>query len=398
MEAPSASPFVDPHQVGHNHSTLRDHNERLILSLLQRSGGMSGGDIAKVTGLSAQTVSVILRRLEAEGLSTRGQPVRGKVGKPSVPIMLNPRGAFSIGAKIGRRTTEVLLLDFDGAVLAEDRLRYPYPNPKKIIKFLQTNFAKISNELDAESQNRIAGIGIALPYEIWKWHETIGAPKAELAAWEDFDFKAEIAKFSDLPVFVENDGTAATQAEHSFGKGPRFRDYCYFFLGSFIGGGIVIGNSVYSGRHGNAGAVGSLPSIDKSGRHKQLIDTASIYLLEDAVMAEYGNADIFNQNPLDWQGLDPFVDDWLNTITPELTRAALTVSAVIDFEAVVVDGAIPACVRADLVRRVTETLKRADTRGLIQPTIVEGTIGPGARALGAGSIPLLSAYFLDTHS
>ena len=51
---------------GANQSGVRAHNERLILSVIQRHGEMPGSDIAKLTGLSAQTVSNILRKLEAE--------------------------------------------------------------------------------------------------------------------------------------------------------------------------------------------------------------------------------------------------------------------------------------------------------------------------------------------
>ena len=45
-------------------------------------------DIARQTQLTAQTISLILKRLEADGLLLRGEPVRGKVGQPSVPLPL----------------------------------------------------------------------------------------------------------------------------------------------------------------------------------------------------------------------------------------------------------------------------------------------------------------------
>jgi uncharacterized membrane protein len=47
----------------------RDHNERLVLSLLLRHGALPGSDLSRLAGLSAQTVSVILRRLEARACS-----------------------------------------------------------------------------------------------------------------------------------------------------------------------------------------------------------------------------------------------------------------------------------------------------------------------------------------
>src|SRR5690606_10033532 len=103
---------------GVNQSGVRDYNERLLLSLLQRHGPTAGIDLAKISGLSPQTVSIILREMEAEGLLERGTPQRGKVGKPSVPMTLAPGGAMSFGFKIGRRSAQVLLSDFCGKTLA----------------------------------------------------------------------------------------------------------------------------------------------------------------------------------------------------------------------------------------------------------------------------------------
>ncbi|MDE3122078.1 MAG: MarR family transcriptional regulator, partial [Paracoccaceae bacterium] len=82
---------------------MRAHNERLVLSLV-RHEPMAKSDIARITGLSAQTVSVIMRSLEADGLLLRGEPIRGRIGQPSVPMHLNPEGAFFFGVKIGRRS------------------------------------------------------------------------------------------------------------------------------------------------------------------------------------------------------------------------------------------------------------------------------------------------------
>ena len=61
---------------GSNQASLRAYNERLVLSLVRRQGGLAKADIARATGLSAQTVSVIMRGLEADGLLVRGTPIK----------------------------------------------------------------------------------------------------------------------------------------------------------------------------------------------------------------------------------------------------------------------------------------------------------------------------------
>ena len=50
-----------------------------------------------------------MRQLETDGLLLRGEPIRGKVGQPSVPMRLNPDGAYFFGLKVGRRSTELVL-------------------------------------------------------------------------------------------------------------------------------------------------------------------------------------------------------------------------------------------------------------------------------------------------
>jgi uncharacterized membrane protein len=57
---------------GSNQAGMRAYNERLVLSLVRRHAGLAKADIARSTGLSAQTVSVIMRGLEEEGLLRRG--------------------------------------------------------------------------------------------------------------------------------------------------------------------------------------------------------------------------------------------------------------------------------------------------------------------------------------
>ena len=92
--------------AGTNQSGMRESNERLVLTLLRREGGLAKAEIARKTGLSAQTVSRLIGTLEGEGLIRRGDPQRGRVGQPSVPLSLDPTGAYFLGLKVGRRLVE----------------------------------------------------------------------------------------------------------------------------------------------------------------------------------------------------------------------------------------------------------------------------------------------------
>lgn len=120
---------------GSNQSGLRAHNERLVLSLIRQSGALAKAEIARMTGLSAQTVSVIMRALEADGLLKKDAPVRGKVGQPSVPMSLNREGALFLGLKVGRRSLDLVLTDFLGRIVDRKSLTHRYPTPDHVVSF-----------------------------------------------------------------------------------------------------------------------------------------------------------------------------------------------------------------------------------------------------------------------
>jgi len=382
---------------GVNQSGLRDHNERLLLSMLQRNGPMPGSDLARVASLSPQTVSVILRKLEGDGLLVRGAPVRGKVGKPSIPMGLAPDGVFSLGMNIGRRRAKIVMMDFTGAIRAEITKNYPYPLPAEIFEFLNQGCDELTSVLPAKLQDRICGIGVAAPFELWNWHEMVGASAEEFSLWKDVNFQDEVAAFSDLPVHVVNDATAACRAEHVYGRGKEFRDYAYFFVAAFVGGGIVLDHSVFEGHQGNAGALGSLLSVGPNGESRQLIDIASIHLLE-ARLAEVGLDPRGLWSSDDWSPFERYVEPWIRQTAQELAKAALSTCAVIDFEAILIDGGLPADVKRTLVERTRRYISNQDTRGLIPPQIEAGEIGRKAREIGAACGPIWSQFLLKSNA
>ena len=121
---------------GTNQSGVRLYNERLVLSLIRRHESLPKAEIARLTGLSPQTITVIMRALEADGLVVKRNRQRGKIGQPSVPFALNPDGALSLGVKIGRRSADIILMDFTGGVRATLRESYQFPSPEFIIDFV----------------------------------------------------------------------------------------------------------------------------------------------------------------------------------------------------------------------------------------------------------------------
>ncbi|MEO9576262.1 MAG: ROK family transcriptional regulator [Tateyamaria sp.] len=380
---------------GINQTGVRAYNERLLLSILQRNGALPGSELARRTGLSPQTASVILRKLEQDGLLRKGTSVKGKVGKPSVPFALNPDGVFSLGLKVGRRSADLLVLDLEGVVRHQLRETYDYPLPDTVFGFLRNGYSSLIKEMPEEMSSRLCGIGVAAPFEMWNWNELVGAPEADFAAWHDADFAAEAAQITGLPVYMVNDATAACRAEHVLGIGREFRDYVYFFVGAFIGGGIVLDHAVFEGNQRNAGAFGPLPVADKDGVERQLIELASISTLESRLVEASEDSRQLWQQPQDWAHLDQYVEPWLDQAARALATAMTAACAIIDFEAMVIDGAMPAAVHKRLTYLTRMHLATKDMRGLIAPVTAEGQIGANARGIGAAAGPIISQLMLD---
>ncbi len=385
---------------GSNQSGLRAHHERLVLSLIRLHKQLHKAELVRLSGLSMQTISIIVNQLTAEELLLKGQRQRGRVGQPSAPYSLNPEGALSFGLKIGRRSVDLYLIDFVGKILALRHEVYPYPTPDGVIAFARQGMAAMRAELSERLDKRIAGLGIAAPYEMWTWHEEIGAPKAEIDAWRDIDIRELLARDSDWPVYFANDITAACAAELIFGHGASYPDYLYIFIGSFIGGGLVLDGHLFPGRTSNAGALGSMPAPHPPGRSdatgSQLVHVASIYVLERKLLAIGRSPAVLWQSPDDWgDDLGALLDEWIDEVAASLAISIVAAVAVIDVETVVIDGAFPEPVRARIIARTEAAISRTNRQGLSPFRLVAGSIGNAARAMGGAALPLLANFTQD---
>ena len=398
-DSPSDKATPDPAVPrGTNQSGMRDHNERLVLSLVRQYGALAKSDIARMTGLSAQTTSVIMRALEQDGLLQRGEPQRGKIGQPSVPMSLNQNGAFFLGLKIGRRSADLVIVDFLGQVRATRRRGYRYPTPDAVVAFVAQALPNLVATLTPGQQSRISGMGVAMPFQLWNWVQALGAPQVEMDAWRERDIQTELAAISGLPVYIQNDATAACGAELVFGTGDRPKDFLYFYFGTFIGGGLVLNGQLFLGRTGNAAGVGPIPVPGPDGRMRRLFDSASLSVLAGMMDAAGESSDHIWERPDQWQVSSAVLSAWTDLAAEGLANAILSASALLELEAVLIDGWFPATVRGDLTRRTGEALRRMDLSGISPPQVREGTVGAQARSLGAAAIPLSQRYLIDQNA
>jgi predicted NBD/HSP70 family sugar kinase len=383
---------------GTNQTGVRLYNERLVLSLVRLHGELPKAEIARLTGLSPQTISIIANQLTADGLLRRGTPQRGRIGQPSVPYSLDPEGALAFGLKIGRRSVDLYLIDFTGHIIKALHQTYPYPRLAHVRQFADEGIREVLRDLPPALAKRIAGLGIGAPYEMWTWHEEIGAPAEELDLWRTVDIRSEIASLCTWPVYFANDITAACAAELMFGIGGDFIDYLYLYIGSFVGGGLVLNGHLFPGRTQNAGALGSMPAVmpGRASSSPQLMNVASIYVLERKLIAAGRDASILWQSPDDWgNDLGPALDAWIEEVATSVAHSIVAAIAVIDVETVIIDGAFPVSVRRRIIEQTRIALSRVNQQGLSPFRIVEGSIGNAARAMGGASLPLLANFTQD---
>ena len=388
----------DMSRRGTNQSGMRDYNERLVLSMIRQSGAMAKAEIARRTGLSAQTVSVIIRALEADGLLVRGEPVRGKIGQPSIPMSLAKDGAFFFGLKVGRRSLDLVLTDFLGEVQHRVRTSHAYPTPDSTVRFANDAIDQILTKLPTEHQQRIAGLGVALPFQLWDWAETLGVDSAEMSDWQRRDIAEEIGETREFPVFVCNDASTACGAELVFGDQNKPGDFLYFFVGFFIGGGLVLDNSLYTGLTGNAAALGSMLVPTADGSLEQLVDVASLAALEKTLEDNGETSAMIWERPESWELPNVPLEHWLDNAALGISRAIMSSICLIDVKHVLIDGWMPSHMRAELVRRVAQHVEKNSVRGVQTPDVREGSIGMDARALGAASLPLSKRFLVERNS
>jgi predicted NBD/HSP70 family sugar kinase len=395
--APLIFPKIADASRGTNQSGVKLYNKSLVLSLIRRYGSLSKTEIAQRTGLSTQTSSVIMKQLEDDELLVRKEPLRGKVGQPSIPMSLNPEGAFSIGFKFGRRSAELVLMDFVGTARRMMRTTYAYPAPEALEQFIRSGVSEITSDLSEHQRGRICGLGIAAPFEMWGWEAEVGAPREALEAWRAYDIRTSVEKLVPWPVHFCNDATAACGAELAFGSGVRYANFLYIFIATLIGGGIVLNGSLYPGHAGYAGAFGSIlvPDPSGNGAPQSLIRCASLYILENMMQKEGADSSILGRSSDDWRKVGPALEGWIEQATNSLSVAIVSAISVIDFEAIVIDGAFPKSICSAIVERTREKFGRMETQGVAPVDIVEGMIGSDARVLGAASLPFLADFSQD---
>ena len=110
---------------------------------------------------------------------------------------------------------------------------------------------------------QVAGVGIGAPGAVdFEAGTVIFAPNLE--GWKDVPLKKELEKHLGLPVFVENDANISVLGVHVAELKSKPRSVVGIFVGTGIGGGLIVNGELYSGFNHTAGEIGHMV-IDVNG-------------------------------------------------------------------------------------------------------------------------------------
>lgn len=348
---------------GMNAVSVRSYNERLVLSLLLQNQGLSRMEIGNRTGLSAQTVSVIVRSLEQEGLVSRGEAVKGRMGPPTIPLSLNPEGAYSVGISLGHRHTDVVLIDFVGQVKFYTSLPLPADeNPSNHSRLLAT-VQQAMAALPDKHEGRLAGIGIAMPED----QEELALGPSGIA--ERFEaISQEIEDALGIEVYVQNDITAAAAGESMFGAAKSLDDYLFFYIGARLHHRLVLNHQIFQGR-----AQASKPA--------GLID------LEQRLLASGTSAEVLWERGVEWPEFGEEKSAWLRNCVEVLRISLDSATQFLPVSTVIVSSYAP----IGICKEIAEALKE----GISGIEAIAGELHLSPKALGAASLPFSSKFTVE---
>lgn len=243
---------------GTNLPRMGDFNESVVLDAIRRvPAGLSRVELAQATGLSAQTVSNICRRLLDDGVAQEAGTTSNGAGKPRRMLRVIPRARCAVGVHLDPAVVTFVLLDLVGDVVA--RLRRPAPAAADRDGTLATISESVGELIGGSDVDRahILGLGIAAPGPIDAAAGLVLAPP-QLASWGRAPVRDHLAEVTGLPVLLDKDVIAAAVAERWAGAARHSGNFLFFYLGTGSGMGLVVDDTVVRGLTGNAGEVGGL--------------------------------------------------------------------------------------------------------------------------------------------
>ena len=204
-------------------SSLREANRALIVETVHRHGGLTQVELAGSTGLSAATVSTIVKELLAAGVVDTRNTTRS--GRRAQMVTIAHRVGLAVGIHIGPRHLRIALGDVMNEVVAEQTL--PLPNEHRVDTSLDRAALLVADLLErvGSTLDEVVGIGVGLPAPVDSATGMVSV-RGIMRGWDEIHVGHVLSKRLGCPVFVDNDANLGALAESTHGASrivPRLR-------------------------------------------------------------------------------------------------------------------------------------------------------------------------------
>ncbi|MFE9613997.1 ROK family transcriptional regulator [Streptomyces sp. NPDC006012] len=368
---------------------MGDFNESVILDAIRRHpAGLSRVELAQATGLSAQTVSNITRRLLDQGVARESGKQNTGSGKPRTLLEIVPTSRYAVGVHLDPAVITCVLVDLLGTVVAQHSHRTPSGGDTDGIA---ADMAASVSALVTESgvdDDRVLGLGIAAPGPIDAAAGWVVDPP-ELQGWGRYPLRDRLSEATGFPALLDKDVTAAVVAERWAGAATDSRNLLFFYLGTGSGMGLVVEDTVLRGVSGNAGEVGGLGAACST---RTLVDEAIALGVLDPEYTALDPADaqrgLERLAELAAEGQDQ-ADGIIERLAIRIGRGVCAAATLLDVDTIVFGGPTWQVLADRLLTTIEPMVARSPfVRATHPTTVVSTTLGENVAAVGAASLVL----------
>lgn len=282
---------------------LRKGHEQSVLDLLRKHGPLSRAELSTQSGLSRTTLYDIVAGLVEAGAvvtSTPRSEVR-KRGRPVEKLSLNPDAGEAIGIDFARRAVHVSAVNVAHEVIGSASESHPpgltWPQRADMAERLLGSIGGSPQEgAPAARAGRHGALRLGLLSAIGVG--VVGPIMAADASGATDDQPPGTDGLPELlrerfgvPVLLDNNTRLAALAEAVWGAAWDAPDVVYLRLSHGVGGGLVVGGRLHSGRYGVSGEFGHI-TVDTSGAPCECGGTGCLETVAslDAVLERYRSA------------------------------------------------------------------------------------------------------------
>lgn len=246
-----------------NSRDLKVLNRLLVLNTIRKQGPIARYEVAKTTGLTPPTVTVIVNDLIRAGVVNETGAGESNGGRKPVLLELNPRSGYILAVRLQHGEIMAALLDLGSNVLESRYFKLDTAAPETVVDVIAESL-HFFLERTGIAREQILWCGVASPGLI-----DCSAGMLERSfnlGWKRVPLGPMLTeRLSAIPVHIENISNAAALGEKVYGGGRAVDDLIYINLSIGIGAGIIIDKEVYHGVQGYAGEIGHIALYPEKG-------------------------------------------------------------------------------------------------------------------------------------